>query len=385
MLNTGAKGFGTKPRHRMVDKMTDRKLFPVFDGHNDVLLRLFRQTDGQVNGPKSDDAMIRFFAGENVGHLDWPRMRKGGFAGGMFAIYVPSQSEDPQGAEKWMTQAEYDVPLPPPLPFAYAQDVTLRMAALLLRLERDSQGRLALCRTRCEIDAAMAAGRVAMVMHIEGAEGIDPDFVMLDVLHAAGLRSIGPVWSRPTLFGHGVPFRFPATPDTGPGLTELGKGLVRHCNKLKIMIDLSHLNGKGFWDVAEISDAPLIATHSNAHAVCPHSRNLTDDQLRAIRDSKGMVGLNYATCFLRPDGQQNLDTPVEDMLRHLDHLIAVLGVDHVGLGSDFDGATIPAFIDDAAGLPRLTAAMRRHGYDDVTMAKLCHGNWLDVLERVLGE
>jgi membrane dipeptidase len=131
---------------------------------------------------------------------------------------------------------------------------------------------------------------------------------MLDLLYAAGLRSLGIVWSRPNAFGHGVPFKFPSSPDTGPGLTEAGRELVRACNERRILIDLSHLNEKGFWDVAGLSTAPLVATHSNAHSVCPHARNLTDRQLDAIRESGGMVGLNFATAFLRPDGSMNADT-----------------------------------------------------------------------------
>ena len=124
---------------------------------------------------------------------------------------------------------------------------------------------------------------LAAVLHIEGAEAIDANFELLDVLYAAGLRSLGPVWSRPNAFGHGVPFRCPSSPDTGPGLTDLGKALIGACNRLRILIDLSHLNERGFWDVAAISNAPLVATHSNAHAISPHSRNLTDRQLAAIR------------------------------------------------------------------------------------------------------
>ncbi len=101
------------------------------------------------------------------------------------------------------------------------------------------------------------------------------------------------VWSRPTVFASGVPFKFPSTPDTGPGLTEAYRALVRACNRLGIMIDLSHLNEKGFWDVAALSQAPLVATHSNAHAICPSTRNLTDKQLDAIKEFDGMVGLNF--------------------------------------------------------------------------------------------
>ena len=186
------------------------------------------------------------------------------------------------------------------------------------------------------------------------------------------------------MFGHGVPFGFPGTPDTGEGLTEAGKRLIRACNELKIMVDLSHLNEKGFDDVARHSDAPLVATHSNAHAVTPATRNLTDRQLAVIRDSGGMVGLNFATSFLRRDGAQSADMGWDDILRHLDHLLEALGEDHLGLGSDFDGATLPQGIGDVTGLPALQAAMRAHGYDAGLMRKLCHENWFAVLARTWG-
>jgi membrane dipeptidase len=205
------------------------------------------------------------------------------------------------------------------------------------------------------------------------------------VLHAAGLRSLGPVWSRPTIFAHGVPFRFPSSPDIGPGLTELGRELIRRCNALKIMIDLSHLNEQGFWDVAKLSDAPLVATHSNAHTICQHSRNLTDKQLAAIKDSGGMVGVNFAVSFLRPDGRRDPDTPLSCVVDHIEYLIKHLGEDHVGLGSDFDGAAIPSEIESAAGLPKLVAAMRARGFGEPLITKICTQNWLRVLERTWGK
>ena len=222
-------------------------------------------------------------------------------------------------------------------------------------------------------------------MHMEGAEAIDEDLDALHVWHAAGLRSLGPVWSRPTVFGHGVPFRFPGSPDTGPGLTAAGKRLVVECNRLKIMLDLSHLNEAGFNDIAGISDAPLVATHSNAHAVSPSTRNLTDRQLAVIRDSRGMVGLNYATVFLNPEGRRLSFKGWDPILRHLDHLIEHLGEDHVGLGSDFDGAEMPDAIGDVAGLPRLLAALKDHGFGDALIRKIAQDNWLALLERTWGE
>ena len=354
--------------------MSQSSLMPIFAGHNDVLLRLMR---GKMQPKRA------FLEGDNIGHLDWPRMKEGGFAGGFFAVYVPSESGGVD-VDAMMTQSQYDVPLPEPLRLDHSQQVTIHMAALLLRIERASKGEVKVCRTAADIRESMKKGALAAILHIEGAEGIDPDLYMLDVLYGSGLRSIGPVWSRSNIFGHGVPFRYPSSPDTGPGLTDLGKELIKACNRLKIMIDLSHLNEKGFWDVAKLTDAPLVATHSNAHAVCPHSRNLTDKQLAAIRESRGMVGVNFATSFIRADGQRSDETTLEEMIRHMDHFIEHVGVDGVGLGSDFDGATIPAEIGDARGLPRLVDAMRRHGYDEATLRKLCYENWINVLERTWG-
>jgi membrane dipeptidase len=151
------------------------------------------------------------------------------------------------------------------------------------------------------------------------------------------------------------------------------------------MLDLSHLNEQGFWDVARLSKAPLIATHSNSHSVCPHARNLTDPQLAAIRDSRGLVEINFATCFLRPDGQVETKTGLDTLLRHLDHLIQQVGLECIGFGSDFDGAKVPEAIGDVSGLGSLRDALTSRGLSDGILRKLCHENWISVLERTWGE
>ena len=352
-------------------------MIPVFGGHNDVLLRLARKSE-------PDGGVASFLDGDGAGHLDLPRAKAGGFAGGLFAVFVRSAEPD-SARDELMRQAEYDVPLPPAAELCHAQRFALDLTSLLLRIVRASDGAVRLCVSARDIRAAVRAGELAAVLHLEGAEPIDRDFRMLEVLHAAGLRSLGPVWSRPNIFGHGVPFRFPGSPDTGPGLTDEGRALIKACNELSIVIDLSHLNERGFWDVASLSDAPLVASHSNAHALSPHTRNLTDRQLAAIRDTGGLVGINFAASFLRADGRMLADTSLDELVRHADHLIEKLGVDGVGLGSDFDGAIIPAAIGDAAGLPKLVAAFRAAGYDEETLEKLCFGNWLRVLELSWGE
>jgi membrane dipeptidase len=326
----------------------------VFDGHNDTITR--------------DDAGD-FVAGRAGGHLDLERARAGGLAGGVFAIFTPTPGEEDR----------HDLELGSPIGQDVAAPSATRAAGRLLALERD--GHLRLARTPGDLDAAREAGVLAAVMHLEGAEAIDPELEALELWHAAGLRSLGPVWSRPNAFAHGVPFRFPSTPDTGPGLTAAGTALVRRCAELGIAVDLSHLNEAGFWDVARLDGGPLIASHSGAHALAPASRNLTDAQLDAIGASGGIVGIVYAVNFLRADGAEDADTPLAAIAAHARHVADQIGVAHVGLGSDFDGATIPAELGDAAGLPRLLDALRDAGFTEAELPAIAWENWVRVLER----
>lgn len=340
--------------------------FPFFDGHNDLLSCLWAEKSF------TGDA----FFGERDGDLSLVKCHKGGFAGGFFAVWVggdPGTGPDPMAVFR-----EF-----PAIDAARAQQQTMAQIAILLRMTRARPDAIRLCRSIAEIEAARAAGAIAAILHIEGCEGIAADLDALHIYHAAGLRSLGPVWSRPNIFGHGVPFNFPASPDTGPGLTDAGKRLVRECEALGVLVDLSHLNEAGFWDVAKISTKPLVATHSNAHAVTASTRNLTDKQLTAIAESGGVVGVNFGCQFLRLDGLKNPDTGAEDLLRHLDHLLKYLGEDGVALGSDFDGAMMPNFIADAAGLPNLLAAIKATYGAELTR-KITWGNWLNLLGRVIG-
>jgi membrane dipeptidase len=346
----------------------------VFDGHNDVLLRLWR------NMKAGGDPVREFADGIASGHIDGPRAKAGGLAGGFCAIYIPSgdlvlKEPDEQG--------HYETPLAAPLDYSPSLDIALEKASIALRLDRAGAWRL--CRSTADIRKAMDDGIFAAVMHMEGCEAIDPDLRNLDVFYAAGLRSLGPVWSRHNIFGHGVPFAYPMTTDTGPGLTDLGFKLIKACNRLGILIDLSHITEKGFWDVAKTSDQPLIATHSNAHALTPVARNLTDKQMDAIKESGGVAGLNYAVTMLRADGRDDAATPLSDMIRHINYMVERMGVDHVALGSDFDGASIPQEIHDAAGNQNLVAALKTEGYGEAEITKLCRENWLRVLGKAWHE
>ncbi|MDU8909710.1 dipeptidase [Aestuariicoccus sp. MJ-SS9] len=354
--------------------MTDN--IPFFDGHNDFLLRLMKSPD-----PREET----WLGDGGKGHLDLARMKAAGFAGGLFAIFVPPVSDGPpRDFRELMAKPPYDLPLPPLMDHAAAQPVALTMAGLLHWMERAAPQDFRLCRSVKDIREAFAADVIAGVMHMEGAEAIGPDLDALYLFHDMGLRSLGPVWSRPTIFGHGVPMAFPGSPDIGPGLTEKGKDLVRLCDRLGILIDLSHLNEAGFDDVAGVSTAPLVATHSNAHALCAAPRNLTDRQLHMIRERGGMVGVNLATFLLNADGAAASHTGWDVILRHIDYLIDQVGEDHVGLGSDFDGCVLPDLIGDVTGVPALFEAMQAHGFDDALLRKFARENWLACLERVGG-
>jgi membrane dipeptidase len=322
----------------------------IIDGHNDLVLHRWR--------------------GEPTRHMDLDAARDVGFAGGFFALYVPSpRVEDP-------TEVPYSLPLPQPIAYEEAAPIADELYETLCSLPVK----------RATSTADFAPGSVTAIVHLEGAEAIAPDLANLDQWYdERGLRSLGLVWSRPNAFAEGVPFRFPSSPDTGPGLTAAGRELVVACNRLGIMVDLSHLNLAGFWDVTRLSDAPLVATHSNAHALCATSRNLTDEQLRAIRDSGGVVGVNFAVGFLREDGRNDTATSLAEIVRHVDYLVEQMGVDHVAFGSDFDGCVVPDELAGVAGLPKLVDALREAGYDDAAVAKLTHENWLRVLSATWDE
>jgi membrane dipeptidase len=343
-------------------------VIPVFDGHNDILLRL-----SEAGGERS------FLAESESGHLDLPRARRGGFAGGLFAVFVPGPDRStPEDAP----QAPYSFPLSEPVETDDAQEKAEELCGLLFELEE--QGALRVVRSAAEIEDCMESGTIAAVLHFEGAEPLlSPKD--LEAWHERDLRSLGLVWSRANAYAEGVPFRFPASPDTGPGLSDAGRALVKECNRLGILVDLSHLNLRGFFDVADISEAPLVASHSNAHAVCPSTRNLTDEQLDAVAASNGLVGVNFAVGFLREDGRVDAeDTPLETVVCHVDYLVERMGIDHVGFGSDFEGAHPPAELSDVSRLPALLDALRTAGYDDPSLRKLAHENWIRVLRETWG-
>lgn len=349
-----------KPRH-----------IPVFDGHNDALTRLWLRD--------YPDPVHAFVHERLVGHLDLKRCQEAGFIGGMFAIFLPPYSYvqqhhpnklfDPNASDFTQQQIE---------------QICLEQLDLAHQLAQYSKN-IKICTSAQNIQDCLAEQKLAIVLHMEGAEALQQNPDLLDVFYERGLRSIGPLWNRPSRFGHGLNAKFPHSPDTGAGLTSDGKDFIKRCANKKMVIDVSHMNEKAFWNTVDILQQPIVATHSNSHALCPQARNLTDPQLKAIRESKGMVGVNFDVAFLRSDGQRNADTSIDVILEHLEYLMDHLGEEHVGFGSDFDGALIGTELEDVTGLHRLIERMQQRGYSKTLIENICLNNWVRVLYRVLGQ
>lgn len=344
----------------------------IFDGHNDTIKKMFLAGKPSIQ---------QFLSGGFEGHLDMPRMKRAGFAGGFFAICVPAHIEDSHSNEGNLkiTQRGYEVRMAPAMPHAEARAFTKSVIAFIKQVEQQSNGDFCLVKNMRELAACTDKGNIAAILHFEGAEAIGENLEDLQEYYDAGLRSIGLVWSRPNVFGEGVPFKFPYSPDTGPGLTDAGKQLVRVCNEMGILIDLAHINEKGFWDVAKLSTKPLVVTHTGVHAICPSTRNLTDKQIDAVGASDGIIGVYFEAANIRRDGKNDADVPLSILVEHITYLINRIGIEYVGLGADYDGALMVADVSDVSGLPTLIKALNQSGLSEQDIRKLAYDNWMRVL------
>lgn len=338
---------------------------PVLDAHVDFL--------GACEVEQRD-----FLSEEREGHVDLPRARAGGLGGLLASVYLrPSQAET--NALAYMIK--------------YVDDA--------LRLVDRSDGDISLVRTADQLDSSFDGGPFAFVLHLEGAEPVSKSLKELRPLYELGVRSIGIVHARTSIFGSGVPIPWAATgsihglprsvhdfglrngrpqPFPTTGLTDAGRELVYECQRLGITVDVSHLTEEGFWDTLRAASRPVIASHSSAHAIAPHPRNLTDKQLHALADQGGVLGINFFVCFIRPDGARDPGTPLKQVLAHIDHAVKVAGEEHVGIGTDFDGAVMPNSVADATKMVDVVRAMSSElGYSDDRIARICNGNFRRVL------
>ena len=283
--------------------------FPVLDGHCDTAVELWRkggsltENSGQVSlaQAKGFPAYVQFFAFCTV----------------------------------WIENAQTN-----------GERFEAGMAYFLRQLQNSG---VKLCHTAAEISGILADGGVGAVLSIEGAEAFGCDVGRLEALAGRGVRMIAPVWNYENAFAGSCV--------TGGGLTARGREFVRRAQRAGIIVDVSHLSERGFWDVCELAEAPIVASHSNAKACCAHPRNLTDEQFRALCDLGGTAGLNLYAAFLHESGRATMD----DVRRHLEHFLALGGDGHLALGGDLDGCdTLPDGM---------------HGLRDYEMLEICLENW----------
>ena len=246
-----------------------------------------------------------------------------------------------------------------------------RQQALFARELAECGDVAAPCRTAEDVRRANAAGKIAALLSCEGAELLDCDPDQLDWAREVGVKAINLTWNHANL----IAGSHMSEPERG--LNALGRAFVRKAQSYGILMDVSHCSDAAFWDLMEITEKPVIATHSNARAVCGHTRNLTDEMFRAIAETGGVVGVNFWVKFVASAEEPTMD----DILRHMDHFMELGGEKHIGLGADLDGCDqLSGGMEGVQDLPMLWEALRRHGYDDKLLEDIFYNNFLRVLE-----
>jgi membrane dipeptidase len=296
-------------------------------------------------------------------HTDLDRLERGGVDALFFSIFA-----DPRGRG----------------PGEHRTRAIEMIEALLDQFARHA-GRLTLATSAQDIRDAAAAGKIAGLLGLEGGHAIEDDLANVENFHDLGIRYVTLTWS----LSHSFADAAGDTPLHG-GLTDFGREVVGEMNRLGMLVDVSHASDATFWDVIEVARAPVIASHSSARALVDVPRNLSDDMLRAIADTGGVVMVNFGGSFIDPakagawNAAQDVvlhfgpaPVPLARLLDHIDHVARVAGIDHVGLGSDFDGTLfMPDGARDAAGFPNITAGLLARGHSEAEVRKILGENWL---------
>jgi membrane dipeptidase len=235
---------------------------------------------------------------------------------------------------------------------------------------------ISVCLNYEDINNAVSANKVAAVITIEGGESLQGELSSLRMFYRLGVRSICLTWNYRNEIADGV-----KDADSGGGLTPFGKKVISEMNKLGMLIDVSHLSEKGFWDVLELSKAPIIASHSNAKALCKHKRNLSDEQISAISKNGGVIGINIYPYFLKDDGKAGLD----DIIAHIEHIVSIAGEDHIGIGCDFDGIECtPDGIAGVQDIGKVFYGLLALNRSECFVEKIAGKNFLRVIKEVMG-
>jgi membrane dipeptidase len=347
----------------------------VLDTHIDTTPRL--QTDW------------RFTEEHTNGHIDLPRMKKGGLNALFFSIYMSGTVTGPKAVN----------------------DSVERIAAVH-KLAEDLPNQIALCTTAEQVRRANKQGKIAALMGMEGGHMINNSLAVLRMYAELGVRYL--------TLTHSVNTDWADSSGDQPkhdGLTAFGKEVVRELNRLGVMVDVSHVSDKTFWDVMEVSRAPVIASHSSCRELSGHSRNMTDEMIKAMAARGGVIQINYLDQFIDNDlyeywdkarplmreltakfpGRENAEKRREEVAKqfgpapkasweriidHIDHAVKLVGANHVGLGSDFDGGSMPVGMEDVTHLPKITEALLRKGYAEADIKKILGENTLRLLVEV---
>ena len=326
---------------------------PYFDAHCDTIYRCQETggTDAALEMDADRETQTAYYAAciclrENGGHIDLVRGRAFARYGQFFALYWDAKNAPPEGM---LAQCR-------------------RLHDRFLREIDENRDCITHCRSGAEVDEAVRQGKMAALLSIEGADLLDCEERNLELAHAWGVRLLNPVWNRANSLS-GTNCEEPER-----GLSEKGKNFVRRMESLHIFPDVSHISDAGFWDVVKTAHGPVVASHSNARAICPHRRNLTDDQFRAIRDSGGVVGLNLYRDFVGPRGT------MEELVAHVEHFLDLGGEKTLCLGGDLDGCeALAAGMRGIQDVPKLYAALQARGYSDALLEDIFWNN----LRRIL--
>jgi len=315
----------------------------VIDSHCDTILK--------VLGSRGEYRLGELHFAE---HVDIPRLRQGGVDVQFFAAYIGAEYKPDRAVKR-----------------------TLQLLDCLHREIEANQDTLRLILKASDIDSLKSQRQIGVLISIEGGEALEGELAALRIYHRLGVRAVGLTWNERNQIAEGV-----GECRSGGGLTDFGVSVVAEMNRLGMIVDVSHISEPGFYDVLEVSKHPIIASHSNARAVCGHVRNLTDRQIRALAANGGVVGMNFAPEFLVEHGEAHLD----DVVTHIDHIVNLLGNSkHVGLGGDLDGIShTPVGLEDVTKYPALTEALLRRGYSEEALLDVLGLNHLRVIRTVLG-
>lgn len=284
------------------------------------------------------------------GHLDLPRLRQAGIKIQFFALFP--------GIDPYLSPLQQ----------------TLILGDFFWEQCEERSACLDAITSRRKLLDVLQGEKTGALLTVEGGEALQGDLRMLNIIYRLGVRSLCLTWNNRNEIADGVD-----ETQTGGGLTSFGRDVVREMNRLGMIIDVSHLSERGFWDVLELSEAPVIASHSNCRAVWDHPRNLTDDQIRGIAQKGGVMGVNFVAEFVGPPG-----SGLEQLWRHFDHICSLTGDDFLGFGSDFDGTErLVAGVKDVTSFKEIISVLRRKGYPEATIRKICSENCVRLLKQVL--